>query len=426
MKKIFSVIFLVCLVIGIMWCGRGEAEQNRTGALQNGQSGEEQIGQEEVLESELVGAECILLNDNTMIVGTWGKLLLAHRIDEEVNGFSLSDLGKASDFIDYEFIQENHEILEYDICTSPRYDYADTILAEYLWETVEEAELLRELGVSNPITIDYFTYDLNADGLEDYIVCESGVYCTGSAGDELEIYVQEEEGTLRKIFGLTIPLHLPEISGLPGGHAPIAVLNEKVNGYYVLVLPENCDIVKYDADRECYDFEFLISDLGKAADFIDYESLIPELRGIRKYNICTRPRDDYADTILAEYLREELEEAGRVAGSSDPVIIDYFLYDFNDDGLEDYLVCMSGALWSDENDGNEVRIYVQEGETVRMVFSGTVPLHLPDIPGLRGGHAPIAVLSGRINDYHMLVLPGNRILKYDSDSDCYQYDYLEF
>lgn len=28
-----------------------------------------------------VGAECILLNDNTMIVGVWGKLLLAHRIE---------------------------------------------------------------------------------------------------------------------------------------------------------------------------------------------------------------------------------------------------------------------------------------------------------------------------------------------------------
>lgn len=57
MKKIFSVIFLACLVIGIMWCGKGEAEQNRTGEIQNGQSGEEQIGQEEVLESEQVGTE---------------------------------------------------------------------------------------------------------------------------------------------------------------------------------------------------------------------------------------------------------------------------------------------------------------------------------------------------------------------------------
>ena len=61
MKKIFGHFF-ACLVMGIMWCGRGEAEQNRTGALQNGQSGEEQIGQEEVLESEPVGrsAYCLM------------------------------------------------------------------------------------------------------------------------------------------------------------------------------------------------------------------------------------------------------------------------------------------------------------------------------------------------------------------------------
>ncbi len=165
-----------------------------------------------------------------------------------------------------------------------------------------------------------------------------------------------------------------------------------------------------------------LSDLGKAADFIDYE-FIQENHEILEYDICTSPRYDYADTILAEYLREEVEEAGREAGRSDPSTVDYFLYDFNDDGLEDYLVCMSGALWSDGNGGNEVRIYVQEeGETVRMVFSGTVPLHLPDVPGLRGGHAPIAVLGMGSNDYHWLILPGTRILVYDADSGRYHYD----
>lgn len=342
---------------------------------------------------------------------------------EKESGFSLSDLGKASDFIDYEFIQENHEILEYDICTLPRYDYDDTILAEYLRDDKEEDErAVREFGLLATIKIDYFTYDLNEDGLEDYLVCIDGYLWSGSGGNTFRIYVQEDEGNLREIFSTTIPIHLPGVSGLPGGHAPIAVLNEKADGYYVLVMSPNSNIMRYDAESGKYDFAPPLNELGKAADFIDYKYLTHTLGSIQKYNICTSPKYDYADTILAEYLREEVEEAERVAGGSDPVTIDYFLYDFNDDGLEDYLVCMSGALWSDENDGNEVRIYVQEeGEKLRMVFSGAVPLHFPDIPDLRGGHAPIVILGTDSNDYHWLVLPGSRLLKYDADSGSYHY-----
>lgn len=347
---------------------------------------------------------------------------------EDVSGFHLSDLGKAADFIDYEFIRENHEILEYDICTFPRYDYADTILAEYLQNEVEEDErAVREFGLLAPIKIDYFTYDLNEDGLEDYLVCIDGYLWSGSGGNTFRIYVQEEERTLREIFSITTPIHLPDVSGLPGGHAPIAVLNEKVDGYYVLVMSPNSTIMRYDADSGEYHSAPPLSELGKAADFIDYEYLTHTHWGsIQKYNICTSPRSDYADTILAECLREEVEEVGREDGRSGPVTVDYFLYDFNDDGLDDYLVCLSGALWSDGNGGNEVRIYVQEkGKTVRMVFSGTVPLHLPDVPGLGGGHAPIAVLGMGSNDYHWLVLPGTRILVYDADSGEYHYDVKE-
>ncbi len=343
---------------------------------------------------------------------------------EEGTGSGLSDFEKAAEFIDYELIQQNHEILEYDICTSPRYDYADTILSEYLREDVEEDErAVREFGLVAPIEIDYFTYDLNDDGLEDYLVCIDGYLWSGSGGNTFRIYVQEEEETLREVFSVTMRMHLPDVSGLPGGHAPIAVLNEKVDGYYVLVTSPNSNIMRYDADSGEYHFAPPLSELGTAVDFIDYESLTHiHWCSIQKFNICTSPRYDYADTILSEYLREDVEEDKRVTGVSDPVTVDYFLYDFNDDGLEDYLVCMSGALWS-ENDGNEVRIYVQEEEeTLRMVFSGTVSLHLPDVPGLKGGHAPIAVLNGVVDDYHILVLPGSRVLVYDADSGSYRYD----
>ena len=182
---------------------------------------------------------------------------------EEVSGFSLSDFGEAAAFIDYEFIQENHEILEYNICTSPRYDYADTILAEYLRSEIEEDErAVREFGLLAPIKIDYFTYDLNEDGLEDYLVCIDGYLWSGSGGNTFRIYVQEEEGTLRKIFSVTTRIH--NVSELPGGHAPIAVLSERINDYYMLVLPGNrilpgSRILKYDSDSDCYqydDFEF--------------------------------------------------------------------------------------------------------------------------------------------------------------------------
>lgn len=95
-----------------------------------------------------------------------------------------------------------------------------------------------------------------------------------SGGNTFRIYVQEDEGNLREIFSTTIPIHLPGVSGLPGGgHAPIAVLNEKADGYYVLVMSPNSNIMRYDAESGKYDFAPPLNELGKAADFIDYEYL---------------------------------------------------------------------------------------------------------------------------------------------------------
>ena len=104
--------------------------------------------------------------------------------------------------IDYEYIETNHRILRHNICLTPRDDYRDTILWEYLKDDIEEdEEQCRKLGVSDSLalTIDYFPFDFNDDGLEDYLVCYHGIRWSGSGGNSVVIYVQTSRGFMMNI-----------------------------------------------------------------------------------------------------------------------------------------------------------------------------------------------------------------------------------
>lgn len=69
------------------------------------------------------------------------------------------------------------------------------------------------------------------------------------------------------------------------------------------------------------------------------------------YNICTSPKSDYENTPLKEHFQEDLEYDKAMAeklensaeGTWVPLEIEYFLFDFNADGLEDYVVCVTGS-----------------------------------------------------------------------------------
>lgn len=153
--------------------------------------------------------------------------------------------------IDYQFFEANHEILEYNICTSPKYDYQNTLLKEYLKDDIESDIEMSKIGVTARLEIDYFIYDFNADGLDDYLVCLDGYLFSGSGGNVVRIYIRENEESLRKILDLNVRLHE---TNYPNQHAPIAILNEKSDGYYAIVLPESNHILRYDKDTDRYEF----------------------------------------------------------------------------------------------------------------------------------------------------------------------------
>ena len=159
-------------------------------------------------------------------------------------------------YVDFSVIEENHEILEYDICAEPRYDWENTLLGEEegLREMAEEhkeyAEKLHGIGVYDPLdlALEYFLFDFNDDGLEDYLICLSDWEYSGSGGNRIGIYVQEEGGTLKKVLSINARLHQGD-----GIHVRFTVLNEKTDGYYAIVLPSN-RILRYDSDTDWYEF----------------------------------------------------------------------------------------------------------------------------------------------------------------------------
>lgn len=69
--------------------------------------------------------------------------------------------------------EKSHSILASDICASPKYDYENTPLAEYIEVDIAwNKEMEEKMGESFPLEIDYHLFDFNGDGVEDYLLCE--------------------------------------------------------------------------------------------------------------------------------------------------------------------------------------------------------------------------------------------------------------
>ncbi len=158
------------------------------------------------------------------------------------------------EYVDFSVVEENHEILEYDICAGPQYDWENTLLGEEegLRQIAEEYEEYAERWYSKGpqyLDLEYFPFDFNDDGLEDYLVCISSWGYCGSGGNSVRIYIQEEGGTLKKVRSITVPLHEYD-----GTHARFTILNEKTDGYYAIVLPGSNRILRYDSDTGRYEF----------------------------------------------------------------------------------------------------------------------------------------------------------------------------
>lgn len=166
--------------------------------------------------------------------------------------------------------------------------------------------------------------------------------------------------------------------------------------------------------------------LGYLYKQYNYYYYLEKYYNVLEYSITTVPRDDYYSTALKEYLKEDIELSEEIRAEHQgayPLKIDYHLFDFNDDGIEDYLVCMHESKWSWRGKNmvsvNMVRIYIQEKNgTLRCVFEEGIHLHDSD---MRYSHAPMTVLEEKTGGYYILALPESEIiLEYNEESGKYE------
>ena len=154
-------------------------------------------------------------------------------------------------YCEFEEIEANHEILEYDISTSPRYDYENTLLRDYIERKKEENdEFVNTYGSRYEMWIDYHLFDFNGDGIEDYLLCIDGILWSGSAGHLTEIFIVKEDGTIERVLSINLRFHHYESPE----HERFTVLNEKTDGFYAIVLPGTNRILRYDKDEGKYVF----------------------------------------------------------------------------------------------------------------------------------------------------------------------------
>lgn len=155
---------------------------------------------------------------------------------------------------EFEDIEKEHEILAYDISTSPQYDYENTPFRDEIDELKwENDQIVKERGSEYEMKVDYHVFDFNNDGIEDYVLCIDGILYSGSAGHSVEIYVGMEDGGVRKVLGQTLRYHN---SNMPSGHERFTVLNEKTDGFYAIVIPGGTNrILRYDPETDCYEFQ---------------------------------------------------------------------------------------------------------------------------------------------------------------------------
>lgn len=369
----------------------------------------------------------------------------------EPEDYDNNTLKNSNYFEDLEDLEKNHRILPCDIGSSPKYDYENTPLAEIVEERiVDSEEMSKKLGRPLHYEMDYHLFDFNDDGIEDYLLCESGSLVNG-IGNSVEIYIQEENG-VRRVLSMLMFLH-----NSPTDHEKLTILDEKTSGYYAIVPPYRNFILRYDAEKGWYETE----DRQGNALGVDDEQDAPEMdmesketimereetgsekedaRAVRNnnyylnfedleknhkilaYDICLEPKYDYENTPLAEYVEEIIarnEEDSKEVGRELDLKIYYHLFDFNDDGIEDYLLRIYGENFSlfPKDFVNDVSIYIQEEGAIRKVLFADIRL---------GPESGLTVLDEKTNGYYAIVPSyGNYILRYDAEQGRYDFGVRE-
>lgn len=164
-------------------------------------------------------------------------------------GLLLSACGSADDSTLYFTLDnEKYVILETNICNvAPKPVEENELLCQSLADVLEDGNTTAQLSDSFFVA-EYFSYDLNDDGKDDYLVSLYGAGYNGAHGNSTSIFLQEEDG-LREVFHAT--MEFADSDG-NGGYAPVIVLDEKVNGLYCLVFTGYDRIWKYDEQKKWY------------------------------------------------------------------------------------------------------------------------------------------------------------------------------
>lgn len=153
--------------------------------------------------------------------------------------------------------------------------------------------------------------------------------------------------------------------------------------------------------------------------FVNFEDL-GKYHKVILYDICSEPKFNYENTPLAEYVEEVKRCIGKENGTGQAVRlkVDYHLFDFNDDGHDDYLLCVYDTSLAQDD---EVAIIIQEEEGLRRVFYIDMELHDASL-----NHSRLTVLDEKTNGYYAIAPPyGNYILRYDAETERYDFGVRE-
>lgn len=152
--------------------------------------------------------------------------------------------------IDYDALrEEGHKILSENICINPKSVYEDSWLVEQLENQLTMEKRYIEEYNGEESVMEYFLFDLNDDGVDEYIISLTGSIWVGSSGNYVKFLTKNEEGNSDDIFKVTAELY-----DYKGGYWPVAVLDEKTDGYYKIIFPWSDNrIWEYDEEKGHYD-----------------------------------------------------------------------------------------------------------------------------------------------------------------------------
>ena len=146
-----------------------------------------------------------------------------------------------------------------------------------------------------------------------------------------------------------------------------------------------------------------------------------------QYDICVPVRHDFENahpTVRARVESEvrDNESMSHKYGRDLEIAMDYHLFDFNGDGLDDYLLCIDRERYDGKVE-HWIRIYITRQKRGDTVVMPVLWLNLPLSDQVEGnGHKQIMILDEQINGHYAIMLSGsNLILKYNDQHDWYEF-----